>query len=53
MQNCSHLITANSSFSYFGACLNTNAKLIITPKNWLGNLGENIDYFIPQHWIKV
>lgn len=53
MKECKYLITANSSFSYFGAYLNKYAKLIITPKNWLGNIGDNTKYFIPKHWVKI
>lgn len=53
MQNCSYLITANSSFSYFGAYLNKNAKFILTPKLWHSITLEQRDLFLPKDWIKI
>ncbi|RAX53995.1 hypothetical protein CCY99_04750 [Helicobacter sp. 16-1353] len=53
MQNTHYLITANSSFSWWAAYLNTRAKIIIIPENYLGKIGKNIDAFVPKKWIRV
>lgn len=55
MSLCKNNIIANSSFSWWGAWLNSNpGKKIIAPKNWFGdqtNLNEND--IIPNNWIKI
>ena len=33
---CKNVIMANSSFSWWGAYLNTHADTIIAPKKWFG-----------------
>lgn len=52
MSYCSHNIIANSSFSWWGAYLNTNENKIVTaPKIWFR---ENPSYgIIPKEWIKI
>ncbi len=55
MSQCKHQITANSTFSWWAAWLNTNnAKIIITPKHWYidKHLNETV-IRIPNEWIKV
>jgi hypothetical protein len=46
----SALIISNSTFSWWGAYLNKNADLIITPKKWFKNLDDHPN-LIPRNWI--
>ena len=54
MSQCNHNIIANSSFSWWGAWLNTNPnKIIIAPSKWYSdNKTKNID-IIPSNWVKI
>ena len=52
MSCCQHNIIANSSFSWWGAWLNSNAnKIIIAPNKWL-NTQSTLDIWCPE-WIKI
>ena len=55
MSKCNNNIIANSSFSWWGAWLNTNqSKKVITPSRWFGNDGpQDTQDIIPDDWIKV
>lgn len=54
MTQCKHNIIANSSFSWWGAWLNNNAKkLIIAPKQWFVDTSVNTKNIIPESWIKI
>jgi hypothetical protein len=53
MSMCVNNITANSTFSWWGAFLNTNKnKKIVTPKIWFNHTHSNDD-LIPHEWIKI
>lgn len=52
MKQCKHNITANSSFSWWGAWLNENPdKIVISPKKW--TLQKQKLDIIPHEWIKL
>lgn len=53
MSMCKHHIIANSSFSWWGAWLNTNpGKIVIAPGNWFVN-GNSTEDLIPKDWISL
>lgn len=54
MSQCKHHITANSSFSWWGAWLCTNPeKIVLTPQKWLNVPDYNLQDLIPASWIRV
>ena len=55
MSQCKHNIIANSSFSWWGAWLNSNPdKIIIAPQNWFGGSFEgNHKDIVPESWLKI
>lgn len=53
---CKHQIIANSSFSWWGAWLNSNPnKIIIAPSKWFNKTKPNVSAkdIIPDSWIKI
>jgi len=54
MQQCRHNIIANSTFSWWAAWLNSNArKIVISPRKWFKNSRRNEIDLLPADWIRL
>lgn len=52
MSECKHNIIANSSFSWWGAWLNSNKnKLVLAPKKWVN--ADSMEDICPENWIRI
>lgn len=51
MSLCKHNITANSTFSWWGAWFNRNKnKIVITPSQWFNDPARTVPDLIPASW---
>jgi hypothetical protein len=54
MRKCAHNVTANSTFSWWAACMNKNKnKIICTPEKWFKGCDAKGEIYIPPEWIQL
>ncbi|MCE6987648.1 alpha-1,2-fucosyltransferase [Dyadobacter sp. CY323] len=55
MRTCKHHIIANSSFSWWGAWLNSYpGKMVVAPQKWYNNMPDlNTNDLIPADWLRM
>ncbi len=54
MSKCKHNIIANSTFSWWGAWLNTHAeKIVIAPSKWFNNAKLDYSDVICDEWLRI
>ncbi len=53
MSKCNHQVISNSTFSWWGAWLNTNLdKCVIAPLKWFNSLHDSAD-IVPKQWRRL
>lgn len=54
MSRCKHNIIANSSFSWWGAWLNSHPdKIVIAPSKWFNDSKRNSKDIVPESWVRI
>jgi len=54
MSMCKHNIIANSSFSWWGAWLNSNkSKIVVAPSKWFNDSKLDTTDLLPESWIRL
>ncbi len=54
MSECDHIVTANSTFSWWAAFLNRNeAKHVVAPLKWFRNPNLDDSQIVPPHWQRL
>ena len=52
MSLCDYQVTANSSFSWWGAWLGRQ-QMVVTPKQWFSNISIDYTDVVPSRWVKL
>ena len=54
MSSCKHNIIANSTYSWWGAYINSNPnKIVIAPQSWYSSNGADNPDIVPQSWHRI